>query len=179
MIFPLKTTSLVMPAAFADIDDMAEIHNKCFSRGWTDSELQALLQDRLVEAFVLRRTTMRITDKPVGFVLARSVVDEAEILTIAVDPDHQNSGAGKQLMQEMIRFLYGNRIAKLFLEVDAGNKAALSLYQGLGFTKVGERKGYYHNDKGQASTAWIMQIEPLKKRRLPGSPEGEEKASSL
>ena len=180
MIFPLKTTSLVMPAAFADIDDLVEIHGRCFSRGWSASEFQSLLQDKLVEALVLRRSTMRITDKPVGFVLVRSVVDEAEILTIAVDPDHQKSGGGKQLMQEMIRFLYGNRIAKLFLEVDAGNKAALALYASFGFTKVGERKGYYHTADGEASTAWIMQIEPLRKRRILGSiPAEEEKASSL
>ncbi len=179
MIFPLKTTSLVMPASFADMEDMAEIHARCFSRGWSSSEFQSLLLDKYVEALVLRRTTLRITDKPVGFVLARSVVDEAEILTIAVDPDHQNSGGGRQLMQEMIRQLYGNRISKLFLEVDAHNKAALSLYERFGFTKVGERKGYYLHDNGQASTAWIMQIEPLGKRRILGTPEGQEKASSL
>nr|WP_321455101.1 ribosomal protein S18-alanine N-acetyltransferase [uncultured Cohaesibacter sp.] len=179
MIFPLKTTSLVMPASYADIDDLVDIHGRCFSRGWTFSEFQSLLQDKLVEALVLRRSTLRITDKPVGFVLARSVVDEAEILSIAVDPDHQRSGGGKQLMQEMIRYLYGNRVSKLFLEVDASNKAALSLYGGFGFTKVGERKGYYQHDNGESSTAWIMQIEPLSKRRILGTPKGEEKASSL
>ena len=179
MIFPLKTTSLVMPAAYADIVDMADIHSRCFSRGWSASEFQALLQDKFVEALVLRRSNLRITDKPVGFVLARSVLDESEILTIAVDPDHQKSGGGKQLMQELIRHLYGNRVAKLFLEVDASNKAALSLYDGFGFTKVGERKGYYHNDNGEASTAWIMQIEPLSKRRILGTPQEGQKASSL
>ena len=134
MIFPLKTTSLVMPAAYADIADMADIHGRCFSRGWSASEFQAMLQDKFVEALVLRRSNLRITDKAVGFVLARSVLDEAEILTIAVDPDTRKARGGKQLMQEMIRHLYGNRVAKLFLEVDAGNKAALSLYGGLWVT---------------------------------------------
>ena len=57
-----------------------------------------MLQDKFVEALVLRRSNLRITDKAVGFVLARSVLDEAEILTIAVDPDHQKSGGGKQLI---------------------------------------------------------------------------------
>ncbi|WP_316862246.1 ribosomal protein S18-alanine N-acetyltransferase [uncultured Cohaesibacter sp.] len=161
MFFALKTTSLVMPAAFADIADMAAIHRRCFARGWSASELQALLQDKFVESFVLRRTSLRIKDQVVGFVLARSVLDESEILTIAVDPDHQNSGGGRQLMNEMIRHLYGNRVAKLFLEVDESNKAALSLYSSLGFSKVGERKGYYHNDDGDPSLAWIMQVEPF------------------
>ena len=157
MKLPLKTTSLVSDATFADIDALSDIHHRSFERGWASSEFQSLLQDRGIVCLVLRRSTFRITDQIVGFVLARSVVDEAEILTIAVDPDFRQSGGGRQLMEALMRQLYGNRVAKLFLEVDAGNIPALSLYQHLGFKKVGERKGYYHSAEGEASLALVMQ----------------------
>jgi ribosomal-protein-alanine N-acetyltransferase len=62
-------------------------------------------------------------------------------------------------MREVMRKLYADRMAKLFLEVDEDNQPALLLYQKLGFEKVGERKGYYTSGKEQAATALIMQIE--------------------
>ena len=159
VIFPLKTTSLTTKAAFDDIAALTAIHRRSFDRGWSASEFQTLLADKLVECFVLRRSGFRIKDQVVGFVLARSVLDEAEILTIAIDPDFRKTGGGRDLMDELMRKLYGDRVAKLFLEVDASNKPALSLYQNLGFDKVGERKGYYHSDSDTASLALIMQVE--------------------
>lgn len=158
MILPLmKATSLVVPANLEDIPDLADIHMRCFAKAWKASEFQSLLQDKTVSCLIQRRSSFRYTDKIVGFVLVRSVVDEAEILTIAVDPDFQNEGIGAALMQETMRRLYADRVAKLFLEVDAVNKPALSLYQNLGFEQVGERKGYYKAGRDEVSLALIMQ----------------------
>ena len=157
MIFPLKTTSLVSPAHLDDIQELASIHARCFARAWKASEFTSLLQDRLVQCYSLRRSNYRVTDHMVGFVLVRSILDEAEILTIAVDPDFQKSGVGRALMDETMRRLYADRVAKLFLEVDANNLPALSLYRKLGFEAVGERKGYYTSGKDDAAHALIMQ----------------------
>lgn len=158
MIFALKTTSLVTKANTEDIKALTDIHAKCFARGWSASEFRNLLAERLVDCLVLRQSSFRAKDQIVGFVLARSVLDEAEILTIGVDPDHQRCGCGRQLMEGLMRKLYGDRVAKLFLEVDASNDPALSLYRGLGFEKVGERKGYYTSTNDAASLALIMQV---------------------
>ncbi|WP_319533272.1 ribosomal protein S18-alanine N-acetyltransferase [uncultured Cohaesibacter sp.] len=170
MIFALKTTSLVAQASTEDISVLTDIHAQCFARGWSASEFQSLLADKLVDCLVLRRSSFLATDQIAGFVLARSVTDEAEILTIAVDPDHQNSGCGRQLMEGLMRKLYGDRVAKLFLEVDASNEPALSLYRGLGFEKVGERKGYYTSANDTPSLALIMQVnlsrKPIKRTPL-------------
>lgn len=178
MIFPLKSTSLVVDASFADIDRLTDIHEACFARGWKASEFQSLLEDKMVTCLVLRRSTFRITDQVVGFVMVRCVLDEAEILTIAVDPDFQQAGCGHHLMADMMRKLYGNRIAKLFLEVDASNKPALSLYRNLGFEQVGERKGYYASGSGEASLALIMQVCLSAKTPAKRSPLAKNEASS-
>lgn len=157
MFFPINTSSLVSPAHIDDIPALADIHGRSFAKGWKSSELTSLLQDRFVHTYILRRSNYRITDRIVGFVLVRAVVDESEILTIAVDPEHRKSGAGEALMLEVMRKLYADRVTKLFLEVDASNLPALSLYQKLGFEAVGERKGYYTSGKDKAATALIMQ----------------------
>ncbi len=159
VIFPIKNTSSIASAILEDMPVLADIHKKSFARAWTDSEFQSFLGDDKVDCLVLRRSNLRIKDKIIGFVLVRTVLDEAEILTIAVDPSQRKTGAGEQLMREVMRKLYADRMAKLFLEVDEDNQPALLLYQKLGFEKVGERKGYYTSGKDIAATALIMQIE--------------------
>ena len=159
MILPLKASYLVTEATLDDVPALIDIHEKSFERGWNESEFESFIQDDQVESLVLRRSGFRMKDQVVGFVLARTVVDESEILTIAVHPDYRKIGGGRELMDAVLRKLYGNRIAKLFLEVDASNVAALSLYKRLGFEKVGERKGYYRTNSGDPSLAWIMQVD--------------------
>lgn len=78
-----------------------------------------------------------------GFVLARAAADEAEILTLAVRPAARGKGLGRALLQAAIQKAKALGATTMFLEVGADNPAALALYAGLGFTKVGARKAYY------------------------------------
>ncbi len=91
-----------------------------------------------------------------GFVLSRLAADEAEILTIAVEPDSQGRGVGRALLAESLRQAANARAAAVFLEVDEDNAAALALYRRLSFEKVGERPGYYRRADGARATAVIM-----------------------
>ena len=91
--------------------------------------------------------------------LVRVAADEAEILTIAVATSHRRRGVGRALIEEAMRRLYRDRVACLFLEVDAGNAAALALYHRLRFEKVGERKGYYAHGTVPGATALVMRAD--------------------
>ena len=159
VIFTKKATSIVEEAVIDDLPNLTDIHRRSFAHGWSESDFQTLFRDKTVESLVLKRSGLLITEQVVGFVLARRVLDESEILTIAMDPAFRKTGGGRLLMEELMRRLYRDRIAKLFLEVDASNKPALSLYDSLGFRKVGERKGYYRTATDAPSLAWIMQID--------------------
>ncbi len=90
-----------------------------------------------------------------GFIVARLVLDEAEILTIAVAPPAQRKGLGHALMDATLRHLHNARASMLFLEVDELNAPALALYRRLGFKQVGKRPGYYETAAGR-STAFTM-----------------------
>jgi ribosomal-protein-alanine N-acetyltransferase len=78
-----------------------------------------------------------------GFVLARAAGGEAEILTLAVHPAARRRGAGAALMAGALAGAAARGAAVMFLEVAAGNAAALALYRGLGFVEVGRRRRYY------------------------------------
>jgi ribosomal-protein-alanine N-acetyltransferase len=80
-----------------------------------------------------------------GMVLARVVSDEAEILTLAVDPAAQRRGLGRALLEHAIRKAAACGAATIFLEVSAANAAAQALYAGRGFRPVGRRRSYYRD----------------------------------
>ena len=137
-----------------DTREAARIHAARFAKPWPKEDIQGLLLQPTVFGFVARREGRR-KEGAGGFVLARLVADEAEILTIAVDAAFPRQGIGHQLMEAVLRHLYAERAKMLFLEVDEGNVAAIGLYQGLGFVTVGKRPDYY-GSAGSRSTALTM-----------------------
>ena len=83
---------------------------------------------------------------PVGYCVYSLVVDEAELLTISVDPRLKGRGYGRQLLEKSIALLHCLRI---FLEVRASNTLAIGLYESTGFHEIAVRKGYYPTANGR------------------------------
>ncbi len=86
-------------------------------------------------------------DRITGFALTRQVVDEEEILLIAVLPSEREKGIGKALLAEVIERARDRQVKKVFLEMRDGNSAEF-LYRRFGFEKIGHRKGYYRGAVG-------------------------------
>ncbi|HEM4953964.1 TPA: ribosomal protein S18-alanine N-acetyltransferase [Streptococcus suis] len=76
----------------------------------------------------------------VGFLAVQTVLDEMEILQIAVKADFQRLGIASQLMVAVMDWE-----GDIFLEVRESNSAAQALYTRQHFTKIGKRKDYYRN----------------------------------
>ncbi|MYN69588.1 ribosomal protein S18-alanine N-acetyltransferase [Streptococcus suis] len=76
----------------------------------------------------------------VGFLAVQTVLDEMEILQIAVKTDFQRLGIASQLMAAVMDW-----DGDIFLEVRESNSAAQALYTRQHFTKIGKRKDYYRN----------------------------------
>lgn len=79
-----------------------------------------------------------------GFVLSRGVLDEEELLLIAVHPDHRGRGIGTALLQRFIESAAARGRTNLFLEMRDGNPAE-ALYRRFGFEPVGRRRNYYRS----------------------------------
>ena len=137
----------------ADLAKVAAIHGDSFAHAWDEDEFTSLISQNGCFGFVARRPgSMR----PEGLVLARLTVDEAEILTIAVDRQSRGRGIGRLLMDHVLQHLHSERALALFLEVDETNAPALALYRKLRFSEVGRRPAYYPGPDGQRTSALVM-----------------------
>jgi [ribosomal protein S18]-alanine N-acetyltransferase len=133
-------------------DAMAAIHAACFSvpRPWSAEEIAHFISDR--HAFVLKEAG--------GFLIGRVVADEAELLTLAVAPNARRQGIARRLVAAFVDEAQRRGAAQAFLEVEAGNTAAIALYQATGFSESGRRKGYYAVPGSTALDALVL-VHPL------------------
>lgn len=146
----------VRPLKMDDASALAALHDTSFGRGWSEHEFEALMRKETVGGFLaLARRSFR-RERPAGFLLFQAVADEAEILSVAVDPAWRGLGIARRLLEATLRHLYTERVARLFLEVDERNVSAVTLYRRTGFEKVGERPAYYPGDENGKHKALIM-----------------------
>jgi [ribosomal protein S18]-alanine N-acetyltransferase len=131
----------------------ARLHAEGFAHPWSVEEMADLIaSSSTVGAAALDPVSGRLH----GFVLSRLVLDEAEILTIAVDSAQQGRGVGRALLSENLRQAANAGAGAMFLEVAEDNAAALALYERFGFVQVGKRSGYYRRGDGSRATAIVM-----------------------
>lgn len=142
----------IEPGEEADAKDLARIHATGFYRGWPSEEFSVFLADRNTPVYVACDAKRRIA----GFALIRTVLDEAELLSIAVDPRWRNKKIGRALLEAVFADLMLSPVKRMFLEVDEQNLAAIRLYQRLGFKTISSRKGYYARPDGSSATALVM-----------------------
>jgi ribosomal-protein-alanine acetyltransferase len=82
-------------------------------------------------------------DRIIGFLVARRVLDECEILNLAVDPDFRRRGVATSLLRALVEFAAQRASATIYLEVRESNAPARALYGRNGFREVGRRTNYY------------------------------------
>ncbi len=80
-----------------------------------------------------------------GFISGRKVVDEGEIMNLAVRPHSRRQGVGKALVKSLLKLFAREAVHKVFLEVRESNGQAIAFYQELGFRQAGRREGYYRD----------------------------------
>ena len=148
----MATQAIQLRAADArDIDAvdrvMAAAFDPRFGEAWTRSQTLGVLAMPGV-----RLTLALVDDAPAGFALVRVIMDEAELLLLAVDAAHRRAGIGGALLRAVEADCTARGTRKLHLEVRAGN-SAVRLYTRHGFAQVGERRGYYRGREGRLSDA--------------------------
>ncbi len=148
---------VVAPLGALVIDAASDLHRAAFAplgeRAWSRQDIAELLASPGVHGLLLQ-----LEGRHVGFALCRSVADEAELLTIAVDPSHRRRGAGRALLGAAIEQLRSSGARTLYLEVGMDNPAARSLYEQAGFRAVGKRTGYYQRGEQPKADAVVMRL---------------------
>ena len=116
-----------------------------FGEAWTRSQCAGILPMAGVAMFLAREPE---TEAAAGFSLIRTVVDEAELLLIAVAPEARRRGIGRALIDHFIIHARAQGATRLHLEVRDGN-SAMMLYRAAGFEVAGCRRNYYRGSTGQ------------------------------
>lgn len=125
----------------ADIDAVVEIERQSFDRPWSRNLFLRELESDISRTIVARDAEGH--GPILGYVCRWLVVDEVQILNLAVHPDHRRQGLGRALMAYVLDEARERLAVTMTLEVRDGNVAAIELYERLGFKRTGVRRAYY------------------------------------
>ena len=124
------------------VSAVAELERQNFSEPWPEIAVRSELTNALALWLVA------VEDGVVaGYVGSQTVLQEADMMNIAVADTHRRRGIARMLVEELIRQLDAYQLT---LEVRASNAPAIALYESLGFLQVGLRKNYYRKPKEDA-----------------------------
>ncbi len=131
---------------------LTHIHQRAFDRGWDEVSFLSFLQDKTLHTLVCE-----INGEITGFILYRLLPEEAEIMTLAVDPHHQNKGIGSTLVEITLEDCLEKKVNNIFLEVAKSNTKAQKIYKQHGFKVVSIRQEYYVFSDNRTDDALILE----------------------
>lgn len=129
-------------AAAKDIGALLDLERQApEAAAWSEADYAGLLSTDGTLCFL----SVEAAGKAVGFLLARQMADEMEILNLAVAPGRRRQGIGRQLVSEALAHGQALGVKQWWLEVRATNKSALAFYRALGFVEAQRRPQYYRH----------------------------------
>jgi ribosomal-protein-alanine N-acetyltransferase len=133
----------IRPALSADLPELARLEAECFPDPWSEDAFGELL----ASPGGLALAAVDQGDRVIGYLVARRILDESEILNLAVATPWRRHGVGRALLQAALEELGTKDVRQVFLEVRESNLAAQRLYGGLGFRPIGQRPNYYRSPR--------------------------------
>ena len=127
------------------VDAVAELEKQCFSQPWSRNSVVSELENPLALWLVAVEG-----EQVLGYVGSQSVLDEADMMNLAVEEAARRQGIAGALVRELICRLKEKGIRCLTLEVRASNEPAKALYASLGYVQVGRRPNYYFKPREDA-----------------------------
>jgi len=150
---PPPARRVLRPMREADIVAIVPIERRAYPYPWTEGMFRDCLRAgnscwRLLQGDIL-----------LGYGILSTGADEAHVLNLCIDPDHQGHGHGRWLLRALIAHIRP-RAQRIFLEVRPSNVHAVALYHSEGFNEIGRRPRYYPTPGGRED-AVVMAMELL------------------
>lgn len=136
----------IVQADLTHLGQLAELEQLCFADPWGEADLAYELNDPLC----LWLVTLDETGRVLAYGGSRLVLDEADIMNIAVRPEQRRQGLGSELLAELLDRLKARGARVVTLEVRESNHPARRMYEDFGFVQAGRRPGYYSHPKEDA-----------------------------
>ena len=129
----------------AHVPQVARLEKLCFTDPWSEQSVASELGNPLSLWLVAEENGAVL-----GYIGSQTVMDESDMMNVAVHPDYRRRGIGQALVLTLAQRLKEKGSRSLALEVRTSNAPAIALYEKLGFTRAGLRKNYYRNPKEDA-----------------------------
>ena len=127
------------------VAQIASLEKQCFGDPWSEGSIASELDNPLSLWLVAEQN-----GAVCGYVGSQTVLDETDMMNIAVHPDCRRQGIAAALIEELVSRLKERGSHILRLEVRESNTPAIALYERLGLAQLGLRKNYYRNPKENA-----------------------------
>jgi [ribosomal protein S18]-alanine N-acetyltransferase len=156
-----------------DLSRVLELDQLCFGGLWTregyqreldspNSDLLGLWLDqeprvtptRPLEVCVESSRSVSESSYLIGMGCLWSILDEAHITILGIDPHYQRQGLGQVMLYGLLKSAQARLLEWATLEVRVSNQTAIALYRKFGFKDVGKRKGYYQDTGEDALILW-------------------------
>jgi len=124
--------------SIADLPAIMPIERDSFSTPWREVTFQGLLLRD--DTDVIGATRL---GRLVGYAVAWTVGDQAELGNVAVATSERGRGTGRRLVGSVLESVGSRGAVQCFLEVRESNTVARRLYEEAGFAVVGRRRNYY------------------------------------
>lgn len=131
----------IAPAAPGDTAALADLGAQGLARGWSPAALARELEHPEAWAWTLQDAADPVRVQ--GLLIARRVLDELNVLLVAVAPARRRAGGGSALVCAALARARAEALGVVHLEVRESNEPALALYRRHGFLAVGRRPRYY------------------------------------
>lgn len=139
------------PMSLADVPAVVAVERASYLFPWSDG----VFRDCIRVGYLCR--TVEVDAEVAGYGIMSYGAGEAHILNVCIRSDLRAAGIGRQLMAFLLERARAAEMHDVFLEVRPSNPVAIRLYESLGFTRVGVRKGYYQATGGRED-AWVYKL---------------------
>ena len=129
-----------------DIPCIAAMEQQFFSQPWKEESIGHYMEAGNTLFLVAKDPQKNI----VGYLALMCILDEADLVSIAVDEDFRNMGIAREMLDIAYETAAESGIVKIHLEVRESNLPAIKLYESEGFVKDGIRKDFYDKPKENA-----------------------------
>lgn len=126
--------------AASDLDAIMRIEKRCYPMPWSEGHFRQEFNNAVASILGCYDDGTLA-----GYLCFWFIVDEMQVLNVAVDPAYRRRGIAAALLRRAIAECRVRGMVSAWLEVRAGNKAAIALYGDLGFVVEGTRRRYYRD----------------------------------
>ncbi len=132
-----------------DVPEISRLEREAFSMPWSEEDFEGMIRSENARYYVAEKD---------GAVLGGCglyiVLEEASITNVVIRREARNQGVGTELMRHMMEMCGRDGVKAFTLEVRVSNKAAIHMYEKVGFVSEGIRPGFYEKPAEDAMIMW-------------------------